>query len=518
MFSLLSFSLVMPFACMLLNAMLINGAHDSDEEIWKSYKNCAWVGLLFAALGTISVGCQTYLGQSPYQLEMIALSPLQAVITLLVQGLGVVVGVFSSRYLEGEANQERFVLSLSLVLAAVHLLLLANNWWLMIVAWGLIGTFLRDLLCFYSDRPFALLASHKKIVADIFANLLLVVAAFSAWWVVGSWQLSDLFNALQQPTTVQSKALLTLCALCLAGAVVMRTALFPVHGWLIQVMEAPTPVSALLHAGVVNLSGYVLIRFSPLLEHVAIARYVLVVIGLVTCALGALIMLTRVSIKVRLAWSTVAQMGFMIVECGLGLYTFAALHLIGHSIYKAYAFLAASGVVHTTRVNQLTGKWSFTAWSVFTAMMVSYALVSLSQLASATPPWPAWWNWVLALAWAPLLWVPSGSHISQRTKISKFAFGSALTLVLSLLCVSLHELPLGFQDAPHQGLAPLVIAAIALLYGVSSFCLLFPKHLNRLHHWVYAGLYVDAFYTRVVLAFWPISWGKSSHQQLSVNH
>ncbi|WP_264836966.1 proton-conducting transporter transmembrane domain-containing protein, partial [Klebsiella oxytoca] len=130
-------------------------------------------------------------------------------------------------------------------------------------------------------------------------------------------------------------------------------AVLPVHGWLIQVMEAPTPVSALLHAGVVNLGGFVLIRFAPLLEQAGIARALLLVFGLGTAVLAGMVMLTRISIKVRLAWSTVAQMGFMLLECGLGLYTLAALHLVGHSLYKAHVFLSASTVVRQTRLQSL---------------------------------------------------------------------------------------------------------------------------------------------------------------------
>jgi len=511
MLTILSLGTMMPFALMLLNAMLIRGNDACDQRLWKSYNTCTWVGLLLAFVGTAAIFYHSIFGVALPILGFVKISPFQAIITLLVQVLAMVVGVFSSRYLEGEHRQNDFILSLSLVLAAVHLLLLADNWWLMIASWTLIGIFLRDLLCFYSERPFALLASHKKTVSDYLADGLLILAAVAAWWVVGSWQLTDLFTALQQPHAWASEALLTISALCMVGAVVLRTALFPVHGWLIQVMEAPTPVSALLHAGVVNLSGYVLIRFAPLLEHVAIARYFLVVAGLVTCALGALVMLTRVSIKVRLAWSTVAQMGFMILECGLGLYTFAALHLVGHSIYKAYAFLMASGVVQTTRINQMSGKWSFAGWSILSAVIFSYGLVRLSLLASTTPPWPEWWNWVLAIAWAPLLWIPDGQSINRVTKLGKFAFGSALTLLLSLLCVYLHVIPFGFQDSPHHGMAPLVVVVIALLYGVSSLCLLYPKHLNRFHRWVYAGLYVDSFYTRLVLQYWPINWGKASH-------
>ncbi len=142
-------------------------------------------------------------------------------------------------------------------------------------------------------------------------------------------------------------------AVLLVMAVIFRTALLPVHGWLIQVMEAPTPVSALLHAGVVNLGGFVLMRFAPMLDQANAARILLLIFALATAVLAGIVMLTRISIKVRLAWSTVAQMGFMLLECALGLYTLAALHLIGHSLYKAHAFLSASEGVRDTRLQAL---------------------------------------------------------------------------------------------------------------------------------------------------------------------
>jgi NAD(P)H-quinone oxidoreductase subunit 5 len=147
-------------------------------------------------------------------------------------------------------------MALAAVLLAVHILLLANHWLVLIVAWSMVGIALQKLLCFYPDRPFALLAAHKKRVADRVADVLLIMAATLAWSEVGSGSLSVLWTHLEQH---EMSTALQLCAVCLVLAVMIRTALLPVHGWLIQVMEAPTPVSALLHAGVVNLGGYVLI-------------------------------------------------------------------------------------------------------------------------------------------------------------------------------------------------------------------------------------------------------------------
>jgi len=207
-------------------------------------------------------------------------------------------------------------------------------------------------------------SAQKAAARHRLADGLLLVAAALAWTEVGSGAFEDLWaHVAREGMGVPLQA----SALALVLAVVLRTALLPVHGWIVQVMEAPTPVSALLHAGVVNLGGFALIRFAPMLEHATTARVVLVVFGLATAVLAGLVMLTRVSIKVRLAWSTVAQMGFMVLECGLGLYTLAALHLIGHSLYKAHAFLSASTVVRETRIGLMHPAWAPTLLGVLLA-------------------------------------------------------------------------------------------------------------------------------------------------------
>ncbi|MDE2452627.1 MAG: NADH-quinone oxidoreductase subunit L, partial [Burkholderiales bacterium] len=319
-------------------------------------------------------------------------------VALLVQFLGTVIGVFSSRYLQGEPGQLRYVAALAGVLAAVHLLLLADHWLVLIAAWAGVGLGLRHLLCFYTDRPFALLAAHKKRLADRLADALLIAAAALAWTEVGSGSLSELWRRLG--TGAPSRALQA-SAVLLALAVVLRTALLPMHGWLIQVMEAPTPVSALLHAGVINLGGFLLVRFAPLLEAAPLARWLLVSIGLATAMLAGMVLLTRISIKVRLAWSTVAQMGFMVMECGLGLYKLALLHLIGHSLYKANAFLSASGAVQAARLRMMRGAAPPSVASLALAPVlgagIMAGLLAVHGAAALAAPWPWWWSGVLAL-------------------------------------------------------------------------------------------------------------------------
>jgi NAD(P)H-quinone oxidoreductase subunit 5 len=128
-------------------------------------------------------------------------------------------------------------------------------------------------------------------------------------------------------------------------AAALKTAAFPLHGWLTEVMEAPTPVSALLHAGIINSGGVLLISLAGLVQLSPGAMAALVVVGGFTALFGAAVMLTQSAVKTSLAWSTVSQMGFLLLQCGLGLWALALLHIVAHSLYKAHAFLSSGGAV-----------------------------------------------------------------------------------------------------------------------------------------------------------------------------
>jgi len=475
----------------------------SKAAPWRGFQ-----GLSVLALALSAVAALTALA-APSGLALppgLQASTLGLVLALLVQLLGTVIGGFSARYLRGEPGQRRYVAALAVVLAAVHLLLLADHWLLLIAAWALVGFALQRLLCFYPERAFARLAAHKKRIADRVADVLLLAAAALAWVEVGSGSLSALWAHLAREGMSIG---LHVSAVALVLAVVLRTALLPVHGWLIQVMEAPTPVSALLHAGVVNLGGFVLIRFAPLLEQATPARGLLLAFGLTTAVLAGMVMLTRISIKVRLAWSTVAQMGFMLMECALGLYTLAALHLIGHSLYKAHAFLSASAVVRETRLQALHTPAPASAIGLLLAPLLAFGVVVALQALAGEAAWPWWWSGVLALAWAPLLWLPAvaGSVAGAAAQRARQAlFGLLAVAGLSAAALLLHALPLGLPDAPQHTLGVVALVGFAGLYLCLALLQLRPAALSAWRRWSYAGFYVDEAYTRLALRWWPGRW------------
>lgn len=500
-----------PIAFMLLAFIQASFSRDSVDRIWPRMVNLSWLALAAAVIHLL-VLCVGNLLSNEVDLKRsllsgwLAPSVFGAVVALLVQFLGTLIAVFSTRYLQGEAKQQTYIRGLAGVLVCVQLLLLADHWIVLILAWALVGISLQPLLCFYSDRPFARLAAHKKRLADRTADLMLILAALTAWIEVGSGSFSDLHAHVEQ---VKLSFSLHLSAIFLVLAIILRTALLPVHGWLIQVMEAPTPVSALLHAGVINLGGFVLISFAPLLDKAFIASGILVVFGLVTAVLAGLVMLTRISIKVRLAWSTLAQMGFMILEAGLGLYTLAALHLIGHSIYKAHAFLAASSMVRHTKLAIMQGRTIPTAWSIIIAPLI--AALSVFVLVTITGQvWPVWWTFIMALAWSPLLWIAESNSTYQRSRVTDLINGLGMILVLTVLAILIHKVPLGLNDSPRDALGAMTLTGMVFLYLVLAVLQLSPERLAVWRRSVYAGFYIDEYFTRLTLKIWPTDWGSTA--------
>lgn len=473
--------------------------------LWVDFNRLTLLALGFSALGLVSQLWLATSGQMPASglALWLSVSTFGAWTSLLVQLLGAAIVIYSSNHLRGEPRQAAYIAALAAVLAAVHLLLLANHWVVLIAAWAAIGHAMHGLLCFYRDRPFALLAAHKKFVTDRAADVLLILAAYLSWSEVGSGSLAVLNEHI---AAGQFSATLGWSAICLVLAVIARTALMPVHGWLAQVMEAPTPVSALLHAGVVNLGGYVLVLFAPLLGVSLAARWLLVIFGLVSAMVAGLVLLTRVSQKVHLAWSTIAQMGFMLLECGLGLYLFAALHLLGHSLYKAHNFLNASSIVRDCDRKVMTGEARNSGLSMILAVPVSFAIVFGLQALMGAHAWPWWWSAVLAFAWAPLLWLPA-SPADYPAKVPVRLLTAVLMAgFLTLAAGVVDRTPMGVANDPLHAGGIVALVGMAIMYFWMIIFQLWPQSVIAIRRWVYAGFYMDEGYTHWVLRFWPVRW------------
>ena len=272
----------------------------------------------------------------------VRLDAVSATMLVLVSLIGWVVVRYAATYTDGEARQGAFTGGLCLALAAVLLLVGSGNLVQLALAWIAMGAALHRLLLFYPERVAARRAARKKAVSVVAGSAALVAAVGLLAWAYGT---TDIASILARARLGEAPPAALVAAVLLALAAILKSAQFPGHGWLTEVMEAPTPVSALLHAGVVNAGGFLLIRFADVMLLAPGVLAVLVMVGGFSALFGGLVMLTQPAVKTSLAWSTLAQMGFMTMQCGLALFPLALLHIVAHSLYKAHAFLSSGGAV-----------------------------------------------------------------------------------------------------------------------------------------------------------------------------
>ncbi|MEO5733281.1 MAG: NADH-quinone oxidoreductase subunit L [Rubrivivax sp.] len=478
-----------------------------DAAIWRAARAASLlpIGIALAAVVAVALGHRGV----AFGLR---LDPLGAVMLLLVAFIGWVIVRYSRDYLGGQAGQSRYAGWLMGTLAAVASVAVADNLALLALAWIAASLCVHRLLTFFRDRAPARVAAHKKFVVARAADVCMVAAVALLAAGYGTLQLSAI-TAQVAVGTLPLAAPVQLAIGLVALAALLKCAQLPVHGWLIQVMEAPTPVSALLHAGVVNLGGFVLMRFAPLVAEVPAAQVLLVLVGSATAVLAALVMSTRISIKVMLAWSTSAQMGFMLMQCGLGAWGLALLHLLAHSLYKAHAFLSAGAIVqaHAEWV-QAPPRAPLKAPALIAGLLLSLVMVAAAGwlwsplpgsagLATALPgasvPWLL--SAIVAVSLVPLLQARAGAGWLLPGMWSGLgAFGVASLYFL------LHAASASFgviTADPPAWLLLWVGLLFAALFAVQSCVALAPRGAvaRRLYPWFYGGLFLDECFTRLLL-------------------
>ncbi|MFN3231255.1 MAG: proton-conducting transporter membrane subunit [Alphaproteobacteria bacterium] len=283
---------------------------------------------------------------------LVRLDALSVIMLLLVSFVGWVVVRYARTYMDGDDRQGAFTGWLCATLASVLLLVMAGSLLQLIVAWIATSLSLHGLLLFYPGRIAAQRAARKKFITARIGDAALIGAAILLLIGYGTGNIADI---LVQARLGEGAAIAPWIAALLALAALLKSAQFPAHGWLTEVMETPTPVSALLHAGVINAGGFLLIRFADVMLLSPGVLALLVMIGGFTALFGGLVMLTQPAVKTSLAWSTVAQMGFMILQCGLALFPLALLHIVAHSLYKAHAFLSSGNAVDSVALIRRPG-------------------------------------------------------------------------------------------------------------------------------------------------------------------
>ncbi len=298
-----------------------------------------------ATLGTSGPATSALIGADGFGIAF-RLDALSVFMFMLIAFIGHLIFEYSRSYLAGSDRQAEFFGHLALTIAAALFMTNAGNLAHLVAGWIATSLALHRLLLFFPDRPRARIAARKKFIVARIGDISLAAAAVLMWQAFGTADIATLLGLARSGEFANSSAaLIGGATLFIAIAAILKSAQFPTHGWIAEVMETPTPVSALLHAGIVNAGGFLVFRFADVVVLNSASMQLLAIVGGFTALFGSLVMTTQTSIKVTLAYSTVAQMGFMLLQCGFGAFSSAGLHLAAHSLYKAHGFLASGTAV-----------------------------------------------------------------------------------------------------------------------------------------------------------------------------
>jgi len=431
------------------------------------------------------------------------LDAISATMIVLISFLGAIVLRFSHGYLAGDSQQTRFFSWMSVTLGSVLVLVLSSHLLLLLAAWVATSLCLHRLLLHYPDRAGAVFSARKKFVVSRLGDTCLFAAAMVLYTHHQTFDLEQIFAGVAAGNT----AGLGLAGLLLAGCAMLKSAQFPFHSWLPDTMETPTPVSAFMHAGIINAGGFLIVRLSPILSAAPLASQTLAVVGAVTAAFGAMVMLAQPSVKRALAYSTIAQMGFMILQCGLGAYGLALLHIVAHSLYKAHAFLTAGSTIGAVpRAAMPLHAPALTVGVLAGGLLVAFGATAMESVAPGSIAHSGIFSIILAFAIAYLIaraWSAGGGG---RVIARGFAVAAAVT-GLSFALHAASAAFFGHLSAPPPP-TPLLIAVGAIFAGLFLFQSLlwrtnrYPSG-RRLYVHVLNGFYLGTFFNRLLNQLWP---------------
>ena len=419
---------------------------------------------------------------------------------LLTTGVGLVVQSFASRNLQGDLFGRRFFVMASLLSAATTSVAFAATLGLLCASWILAGLALAALVTHRATWQPARRSARRTLRSLWVGDGALLVATLLAVVSVGEIDLRSPAGAAEELANASIPVLggnvLAAVAVLLAVAGISRSALVPVHQWLPSTIAAPTPVSALLHAGVVNGAGMLLVRLAPMFGASVAATHLAFAAGAITALYATTVMLVRSDVKGNLAWSTAGQMGFMTVQVAIGALPAALVHVVGHGMYKAALFLGAGGSVTAHHRHRNRPAPDVVARSVrlgvallapAAALWGAYLVINphLSTAAGVLVTVFAWATAARAVnGWlrsAPLRPVPAVATAAVGAVASVFAYLGGLTAVETFVA---HSLPGEVAEPVSPALLVATLAAFALVTAVVG---LTPgERMRRLRSRVYA--------------------------------
>jgi NADH-quinone oxidoreductase subunit L len=429
------------------------------------------------------------------------LDPLSSAFTLLITGVGTLVHVYSIGYLEHDPQRRRFFAYLNLFLASMLLLVLGSNFVVLYIGWELVGVSSYLLIGFWSHKPSAATAAKKAFITNRVGDVGLSIAVVLIFATFGTVAFGEVFA---RAGALGSGTATAICLLLLLGACA-KSAQFPLHVWLPDAMEGPTPASALIHAATMVTAGvYLIARTHPLFEQSQVALNMVTVVGIATVLIGGVIACAQDDIKKVLAYSTISQIGYMFLGVGLGpgAYAIGIFHLLTHGFFKALMFLGAGSVMHglhdETDMRRMGGLkkampatyWTFVAgWLAIIGMVPFAGFWSKDQILESAFIKGDYLLWGLGLLGAGLtafymtrlmcmtFWGPSRvdkdvhPHESPSVMTAPLVVLAVLSVIGGFVLNVNREGALtkwlepvfGRTESPHSSVSPYVLTAITLV-------------------------------------------------------
>lgn len=313
--------------------------------------------------------------------------PLSALMTMIVTGIGSLIHLYSIGYMEGDERYPRFFAFLNLFIASMMILILAANYAVMFVGWELVGLSSYLLISFWFTKPAAAAAGKKAFIVNRIGDWGFLVALMIIFVSFGTFDFETIFSSAPVVITVGTATAITL--LLFVGAV-GKSAQLPLYVWLPDAMEGPTPVSALIHAATMVTAGvFMIARSAVLFEMAPVSGAVVAVAGTATALVAALIAISQKDIKKVLAYSTISQLGYMMLAVGVGAYTAGIFHLGTHAFFKALLFLGAGSVIHAMAGEQNMSKMG----GLRKKMPITFLTMGAAWLAiSGMVPFSGFWS------------------------------------------------------------------------------------------------------------------------------
>ncbi|MBI1750653.1 MAG: NADH-quinone oxidoreductase subunit L [Acidobacteria bacterium] len=396
---------------------------------------------------------------------------LTVVMLLVVTGVGWLIHIYSTGYMAHEGGYYRFFSYLNLFMFFMLILVMAANYALLFVGWEGVGLCSYLLIGFFFLKKSASDAGKKAFIVNRIGDFGFMLGMFLMFQTFGSLDFATVFPAAaKMPLESMSAAgVLTAIALLLFVGATGKSAQLPLYVWLPDAMEGPTPVSALIHAATMVTAGvYVVARSSVIFSHAPLAMAVVAVIGCVTALFAATIGLAQNDIKRVLAYSTVSQLGYMMLACGVGAFSAGIFHLMTHSFFKALLFLAAGSVIHAMGGEQdlrkMGGLRTKIPWTFWTMFMATLAIAGAPFFSGFFSKDAILWKAVSSLYGTPasnkLLW---GVGLATAVLTSVYMF--RLLFLAFFGAPRYDEQQVHVHESPKSMIVPLVVLALLSVVG-----------------------------------------------------